>query len=159
MEEYVNMKTIVEDDIFNLFKDSVLCSICKSILINPMMCIKCQNSYCKKCIDKWNEENKKCPNDCKEAEYQECKMKNDILFKLKITCVGCGKEIKYNEAQQHHDSCCPNKTSADMNIKKMRKIPEIKIKKLTNEEADKYVKEGNTMTYISGKIYYFYFIK
>ena len=153
------MKTIVEDDIFNLFKDSILCCICKSILINPMMCIKCQNSYCKKCIDKWKEENKKCPNDCKEAEYQECKMKNDILFKLKITCVGCGKEINYNEAQQHHDSCCPHKTSADMNIKKMRKIPEIKIKKLTNEEADKYVKEGNTMTYISGKIYYFYFIK
>jgi hypothetical protein len=156
---FLDSQNVVNQDYYKEIKDNIICSICKGILYNPVQCSKCQNCFCKKCIDKWKEENKKCPNDCNEAEYQECKMKNDILFKLKITCVGCGKEINYNEAQQHHDSCCPHKTSADMNIKKMRKIPEIKIKKLTNEEADKYVKEGNTMTYISGKIYYFYFIK
>ena len=151
MEEYVNLKTIVEDDVYELFKDLVICNICKNIFINPFMCVKCQGTYCKKCLDKWKEENEKCPNNCETASYQECKLKNDILVKLKFICVGCRKEIQYNEAQKHHETCCPNKTSSNINMNHLRKIPEIKIKKVSNNEIDKYLKDGNTMTYITGK--------
>ena len=33
MENYINEDTIIEDDIYSNFKDSVICGICSNILI------------------------------------------------------------------------------------------------------------------------------
>ena len=57
MDEVINTNTIIEDEIYTTFKDSVICPICKSILVEPQLCLKCQNNFCKKCIDKWSENN------------------------------------------------------------------------------------------------------
>ena len=38
---------VIIGDIFKLFDESVTCLICKNILINPVMCMNCQNVYCK----------------------------------------------------------------------------------------------------------------
>ena len=109
MEEYVNNDTLIENQISKIFKASVTCPLCKDILINPLMCTKCQNVYCKKCIDDWIKIRKVCPNNCKELDFQECMGKKDILSKLQFRCIGCQKEIFYNEAQSHHDSCFKDK--------------------------------------------------
>ena len=152
MESYINNDTLIEDDIAKAFKSSVTCTLCKSILINPFMCMKCQNVYCKKCIDKWNEQNKICPNKCDSPTYQNCVGKNDILSKLKFNCVGCGKEILYNDAENHHESCCPGKTSA--NLKEIKKkIQATKksqnIKRIRPEEIEKLKNEGKDVNYIT----------
>ena len=47
------MDYVVKDDFFNSVKDEVTCSICLDIKIDPMMCNKCQNSYCANCINNW----------------------------------------------------------------------------------------------------------
>ena len=146
MENYINKDTIVQNEIYKLFESSVLCPLCKNIYINPVICIKCQNSYCKKCIDNWSKNEKTCPNKCEAPEYNNCLTKNEILSKMKFNCVGCDEEIKYDEAEKHHNSCCPNKTNADMNKKKNQKE---KIKKLNVEEIEKYKKDNN-IEYISG---------
>jgi carboxypeptidase C (cathepsin A) len=145
MEKYVNNDTLKEDDITKLFKDSVTCPLCKSILIDPYICLKCQKAYCKQCLDKWKENNKTCPNNCNEPEYTKCLGKKDILSKFKFICVGCENEIEYNNAENHHNTCCPGKTSAGF-VKN-----QVKIKKLTSEEVDKLRKEGNQITYITSK--------
>ena len=164
MEGYINNDTIREDDIVKLYKDTVTCPLCKSILIKPLMCMKCQIAYCKKCIDKWNENNKNCPNNCDSANYQYCVGKNDILLKLKFNCVGCGKEILYNEAESHHESCCPGKTSTNLKeIKEKKEKSETKeiketkkatkkppnIKKINPEEIEKLKKQGKEVNYIT----------
>jgi hypothetical protein len=120
MELYVNNDTLVEDDISKIFKSSVICPLCKSILIKPFMCMKCQNVYCKKCIDNLSEKNEKCPNNCDSPTFQNCLVKKEILSKLYFCCVGCGKEIPYDEAEKHHISCCPDKTSS--NLKKEKNL-------------------------------------
>ena len=146
------MKTIISDNIYQMFKDTVICPLCKSIFINPVMCLKCQNTYCQKCIDKWKQENEKCPDNCDEPNYQECKGKIDILSNLKFICVGCGIEITYKEAKDHHESCCPDKTSDNIDIfKKLRKAPEVKMVKLSSQEVDALKKQGSEMSYITGK--------
>ena len=145
MEEYVNNYTLKEDDISKLFKDSIICPLCKNIYINPIICLKCQNVYCKKCLDKWNENNKICPNKCEQPEFQKSIGKNEFLSKLKFICVGCHKEIEYNNTESHHNSCCPDKTSADFVKNKS------KLKKIKPEDVAKLKKKGNQITYITSK--------
>ena len=158
MEGYINNDTLIEDDIVKLFKSSVICPLCKSILIKPVMCMKCQTVYCKKCIDNWNEKNKNCPNNDDEPTYQDCKGRNDILSKVKFSCVGCRKEILYNEAEKHHESCCPGKTSSNLKeikekkekkgIKKTTK-KSLKIKRINPEEIEGLKNQGKEVNYIT----------
>ena len=71
-----------------------------------------------------------------------------MLAQLKFTCVGCNGEIGYNEAQKHHDSCCPDKTSKNMILTKTSNIS--KLKRLKPEEMNKLKNKGNEVIYISG---------
>ena len=149
MEEYINNDTLVENEITQLLKSSIICPLCNNILINPLMCMSCQKTYCKKCIDNSSDNNIKCPNNCENPNYQKSIGKNEILSKLKFICVGCKKEIGYDEAQKHHDSCCPDKTSKNMDSNKTPDKP--KIRKLQSEEVDKLKKKGKEITYMTGK--------
>ena len=148
METYINNETLVEDDIYKLFKASVECPLCKNIYIKPMMCFKCQKVYCKRCIDKLDEHEKKCPNNCELPEFKISLDKNEILSKLKFICLGCEIEIPYNEAEMHHNSCCPNQTSHGK-ISKKKSI--MKMKRLRPTEVEQLRKQGKDIVYISGK--------
>ena len=46
MEKYINEGTVVDNDIYQAFKESVICPICTNILIEPVMCMKCQSQGC-----------------------------------------------------------------------------------------------------------------
>ena len=144
MEEYIKKETLVENEISKIFESSVLCFICKNILIKPLMCMKCQSSFCKKCIDKWNEKNDKCPNGCDSPNYQNNLTKKEILSKFKFNCVKCSDEIPYDEAESHHNSCSGEKsTKKNTNNSKLRG--------LSPEESSKLKKEEKEMEYITGK--------
>ena len=145
METYINIDTLVENEVSKAFKPLVLCPICKNIFIDPQMCNKCQKVFCKKCIDEWSLENRDCPNNCEAPTYQSCIFKNDILSKLKFVCVGCEQEINYEDAENHHNECCPDKTSVDLKKKKS------KLQKLPPEEVQKLINEGNYIAYITCK--------
>ena len=143
MEKYINKETIIKNEIYKLFEPLLICPLCQNIYINPIICMKCQIAYCKICVDKWKKKNnKKCPNNCEAPEYNNCFSKYEILKKLKFICSGCNKEIGYNEAEIHHISCCPDKTSADKKLK---------MKKLMPEEVEKFRKEGLEIIYIISK--------
>ena len=70
MENYINEETVVKDGVYLIFKDDVICPICSNLIINPMMCMRCQNVYCKKCIEAWNKKDNKCPNRCENPDYK-----------------------------------------------------------------------------------------
>ena len=151
MEDYVNQSTLIKDEIAKIFLPSVICSLCKNILIKPVMCMKCQNAYCKKCIDKWKEKNEKCPNGCDSADYQNNLSKKDILSKLKFGCDKCGQEILYDDAEKHHNSCQGEKSSKPIKNIKVGNTPDIsKVKKLTPDEVSKMVEKGKEMIYMNG---------
>ncbi len=153
MEEYVNTNTLIEDEISLAFKSLSICPLCQSILIKPIICMKCQNVFCKKCIDKYKENNSKCPKGCDDPEYQNCIGKNEILSKLKFRCVGCDKSIPYEEAEKHHNSCCKEKKVSNENSQgKNRKtifVPEVNLKRLTPEEVKKLKDKGADLNYIT----------
>ena len=147
MEKYINNDTLIENEIVNLFKSSIICPLCKNIFIKPVMCINCQRVYCKKCIDNWSKNNEKCPNNC-QANYQECTIKNDILSKLEFNCLGCDQTILYFEIENHYKTYHSNKES--LKFKKIKKNKPAKIKKLSANEVSKLTNKGEEITYISG---------
>ena len=139
MEKFINDDLVIKNELYNEFKDSIICPICLKILINPFMCMNCQNVYCKNCIDKWKERNNKCPNRCQNPNYQKSIEKNFILSKLKIQCPNCKSEIEYNNVEKHHNSC------KIQGKKKMKKIDKKEVKKLN--------KNKNIITKIKSKKY------
>ncbi len=155
MEKYINNNTIVEDAIFNEFKDLVTCPLCSNILIDPTMCMKCQKVYCKKCIDNLPQKELKCPNNCSQPNYQKSLGKNEILTKLHFKCEECGNLIKYDEAQKHHNSCSPDKISSNLN-KNTNNNKACKFQKISKNEMTILQKKGNDITYITGKKNYYY---
>ena len=150
MEELINVDTIIKDDLYNIFKDSIICPLCSNILINPVMCLTCQKVYCKRCIDKWSESNQKCQNGCENPNYQKNIGKNDILSKLKIKCRKCEKISK------HYDTCTPEQIPAEEDNKIEEKISqqkEQKFKKISKEEIDNFKKQGKDIMYITSKLF------
>ena len=113
MEGYINKDTIIENELSKIYISFSICPLCNNILIKPFMCMKCQKNYCKKCIDNWSKKSQKCPEGCIDPNYQNSIGNNDILSQLKFRCIGCGNEISYDEAQKHHDTCCPDKISSE----------------------------------------------
>ena len=85
----------------------ITCPICKGILNDPYFCIKCQNNFCYKCINKYKLTNKKCPFRCENTNY----IKNIFLNKifpelLKFKCEkGCDEIIPYKEVNTHNKNC------------------------------------------------------
>ena len=96
MEKLINEETVVKSEIYLAFKEEVSCPICSKIIINPVMCMNCQNVYCKKCIDEWSKKDNKCPNRCENPNYKKSIEKSNTLSKLKFKCEKCGEEILYD---------------------------------------------------------------
>ena len=128
---YINENNIINDEIYNEFKFSISCPICTNIIIEPMMCMICQSSYCKKCINQWSLINEKCPNRCINPNYQISKEMNGILSKLQFKCKFCNKTFEYNEMKEHYYS------GFDNNNKIYCQQPEIKkkMRKIENKNA------------------------
>ena len=134
LEVYINEQTVVKNEIYSAFKEFVECSICKNIIINPVMCMNCQNSYCRKCIEKLPKNDYKCPYGCVNPNYQKKKEKNNILSKLKFKCQKCGKHFLFGDLEKHIDNCEIKKNLGKINIDKNRKK---RLKKLKNNEIKK----------------------
>ena len=52
MERYANENTTIKSDIYDLFKDYIICPACSSLIIEPFMCKLCQTTFCKQCKEK-----------------------------------------------------------------------------------------------------------
>ena len=106
LKKYLNDENVVKDELYKAFQNSITCSICLDIIIEPTMCMKCQKAYCKDCIKNWARINDKCPNRCQNPNYQKCLSMNELLSKLNFNCNICKNIINYNEVEKHYLSQC-----------------------------------------------------
>ena len=123
MEKYVNEDTIVKSEIYDLFSESIICPLCSTLMIDQVMCLKCQNIYCKKCIEAWKTKGGGCPNNCKDAIFKDVIEKNNNITKFKFKCIkGCGEEISFNDIQKHYSIECLSKENKNNNKNKLKII-------------------------------------
>ena len=158
MENYINEETVVKNEIYTAFKEDVTCPICSKLIINPVMCMNCQNTYCKKCIDQWSKKDKKCPNRCANPNYKRSLEKCNTLAKLKFKCEKCGQQISYDNVKTHMENCESNNIIESNKINKGR----VKRLKMLKKGDIKKVKSNKNSVYIKCKkkldIIYFYLI-
>ena len=101
LRDYVNEGNLIKDEIYKAFKTSIICSICKDLILEPSMCINCQLVCCRKCFDDWSSMHSKCPNRCKNPIYKKSLAITELLSKLKFRCYKCDNVIKYDEMKRH----------------------------------------------------------
>ena len=139
-DEYFTDDCIVEDALYFSLKELIKCPLCNKILKNPFMCIKCQNSYCKKCLEK-DSNLKICPYDKEESQFIHCVMKSDMLSKIKYKCKNCFKEVAQSDIKAHLEENCESKreerrrTLAD-EIKTKKKLIKLSKEEMRNKTVD-----------------------
>ena len=107
--KFISNFTIVENEFYKIFKNNVICPICHNIFFEPMICIKCQSSFCKKCIYKTGEN---CPNKCFDFSLMKDLNKEEILKKIELKYIKNEKIIKYEELKRF----IPYQSSSKMEI-------------------------------------------
>jgi len=101
------MDYVIQDEFFKSVREEVTCSICLDIKIDPLMCQKCQNSYCAKCIEDWQKNSYQCPFKCENPSYFPARIVKNLICKLNFKCKkGCNKIIPYEKLQSHYESDC-----------------------------------------------------
>ena len=164
MEEYINDDTLIKNDVYNAIKNIAVCPSCHKILIEPLMCLKCQTVYCQKCVKSWEKNEDKCPNKCIEPNYQPSKGKIVLLSSLQFKCKDCKMTIKYNEFKKHKEECCADliqtyeiidfsNTNISLETPSSNANSSKRLKKLTNEEMSILKNEGKDIYYFNSKKY------
>ena len=124
LEEYV-----IKDEFYKSIADEITCSICSSIKQNPMMCSKCQNSFCSTCCEDWKKKSKECPFKCNDPEYVFCRIVNNLLSKLNFKCKNnCGEIIPYEKLNSHYEFECKKIDLKERNKKLTNKCHELELK-------------------------------
>lgn len=124
---YIEANNIINQEQYNTIKQFSICGICKGILYEPYQCQKCENGFCKKCLETWEKESKTCPYKCQNPSFKESRLLRNMLSVLKFKCDnGCDVAIPYEELFHHYDYSCTK-------IKYEQKVPPL-IKKLNDLE-------------------------
>jgi len=138
MEIYVNKETIVKNKIYELFRDLIICPVCNSLMIEPVMCYSCQITFCKKCSKNLKDKGDNCPNKCGVFKIYDIIGKNNLITKFKFKCInGCGEEILFDNIKSHYANCNPN------NIKKPIINQNIKFKALNKKQLEELIKKND----------------
>ena len=157
--EYFPDDSIVINDIYKTLKDTIICEICNKVLRYPQICMKCQKSFCKKCIDKYPNKNERCPSGCDDPIYKDDVTKNSILSKTKYECKNCGDTIFYDEIQSHLNSNCGSQITTNANQQNLNESineeEQKRLIKLQPEEYDRLSNRGESINYIKSKKYFF----
>ena len=141
--ELISEDNIVKDELYEAFKDSIICPICDEIIIDPVMCMNCQKVFCRNCVQQWGKKDNKCPFRCENPKYKESNEIKSILSNLKFECENCGEIFNYKDIF-NHENCTPNIKISNNNIKKNKKIN----KTLTFEQLKENEEKGRQIQLI-----------
>ena len=144
------MEYVVKDDYFNSVKEEVTCTICLDIKLEPMMCSKCQNSYCANCIKKWENQSSLCPFKCQNPSYTSARIIKNLVSKLNFKCKnGCNEIIPFDRLKTHQEFECSKLDYKDKYEKLLVKYKQLELEKKHLEEI---VNSGNNNNIINNNI-------
>ena len=116
---------------YEAFKDLIICPVCNSLMIEPVICFGCQEKFCKKCSKKLKEKGDNCPNKCLNYKIEDISSKNNLISKFKFKCInGCGEEILFDNIKDHYKKCDPN------NKKKVKALSKKQAEELTKKNDE-----------------------
>jgi hypothetical protein len=155
---YIDPNLIVNKQLFETVQDMAICSICTGLVIDPQQCIKCENCFCKICVNMWIGKSNTCPYKCKEWKLIDAsRVMKAVLDKILIECPkNCSlKQLKYYNIISHINECeskivncptCGSKVNEELICKEsyyeLKIQNEILKKRIEQLEMDKLNLEG-----------------
>ena len=111
--------------------ESLICRICRGVLNSPRK-TPCGHVFCLSCLSSWIEYYGVCPNRCGDVELIEIthavdieRCVFDLLKRCKYSSIGCKKQSKLSEIEQHERVCtyqhCGSKKPQQPNQEDMRR--------------------------------------
>ena len=143
---FIDDTCLIEDDYYKSVKNSIECAFCHKILNEPMMCLSCQDAFCKECTKLLKQDNHSCEN----PTYIKNKNANRLLAKVKYLCKNCLCEIKKEDIENHlKEKCIKNENPTKLiNIIYRKKS----LRKLKDEEIKELKQQNKEINHISCKI-------
>ena len=116
IEDKLITKEMVDPNFFPIY-EIFECPICIEFSKDSIQCHKCEQIFCKKCINEWkkNNRNQACPN-CKGQIIEDKVNRNLMYIKdfMRIKCLyNCGNYYPLKEMNKHFENC------SNCSIKKM----------------------------------------
>ena len=108
---YIDPDDVINKDNLKQIESSAVCSICSGIVIEPVQCLLCENSFCKNCLEDWKKKKgeNSCPFRCSNPSFKNSRLIKNLLANLKFKCQnGCNLEIPYLDLQEHYKEKCSN---------------------------------------------------
>lgn len=93
--------------------EELICTICRSVLEDPLQVPTCEHAFCAACIHEWLRHQQICPVDRRDLTAHQLKqvpriLKN-LLSKLTIKCenvgFGCDSVVRLDQLQSHLTQC------------------------------------------------------
>ncbi|CAD8098893.1 unnamed protein product [Paramecium sonneborni] len=117
--EFIDVVRVQNFEEMKVFIDELICPICSHLFVDPRICQECSQGFCKQCLLKWFQGNKKSCPCCRSLSNQKSdgtqppKILLKLLSKLKISCKyqdnGCKEVISYDNREIHFESKCEYK--------------------------------------------------
>jgi E3 ubiquitin-protein ligase NRDP1 len=93
--------------------EELICSICSSVLEDPVQAPDCEHAFCELCISQWLNQQQSCPIDRKPITTQSLKpvprILRNLLSKLLVSCdnasYGCSTIVKLESLALHIIDC------------------------------------------------------
>jgi uncharacterized lipoprotein YehR (DUF1307 family) len=119
---YLDPSYVINPQYFEEVKSILICTFCTGIIYDPIECNKCQNNFCKICLEKWSENQIKCPLRCKAPKFhQENRLIRNLLAKVMLLCpAGCLQKFYYEDYIKHTQTC-NSKTVNLFNFERLEK--------------------------------------
>jgi len=105
----ISKDELIEKINFKAIENISICPLCGGIILNPFICEKCENCFCKNCINKFDKENgrNKCPFNCENTHFKKSIFLTNILSQLQFKCKnGCDEIIDYQKLEEHYNESC-----------------------------------------------------
>lgn len=116
-------------ELFEFAKESLVCSLCKGILVEPHQCGECLSSFCLSCISTMRKKSNQCPiKKCNNFTIVRNEAVEQMLNKLKFKCRnGCDAIINYADLKKHYDTDCPKMNYGHKYLEEMSKVKYLKL--------------------------------
>ena len=63
-ERLDEMLDIINLDECKAIENCMICTICDGVVYQPLQCVKCENLFCRNCIEEWRKKSNSCPYKC-----------------------------------------------------------------------------------------------
>jgi len=132
---HINDDIVINKSYYDPMAKELICSICKGLLIDPVLCTECEHPFCSSCIGEWTKKNNQCIMKCKGTFKSKPipRMIKNIMEKVLLKCNFCNGEISLMDYPIHITSCEDNNKTVNCPFCKECKL---KMAEINNKNID-----------------------